>query len=121
MSLSIGQVSKLLNISVETLRYYENEKIVIPERNKNNLYREYSIWDIFDLTDCIKYRNMDFSINETRKMMRTNDLTYIQKQIDLRISGLEQNITDQQILLARMKEYQEQLRNAPPEYWKLLV
>ncbi len=113
MSLSIGQVSKLLNISVETLRYYEDEKIVIPQRNKANLYREYSIWDIFDLTDCIKYRNMDFSINETRKMMRTNDLPYIQKQIDLRISGLEQNITDQQILLARMKEYQEQIRNAP--------
>ncbi|MEH7080966.1 MerR family transcriptional regulator, partial [Bacillus velezensis] len=32
---SIGEVSKKLGISAHTLRYYEKEKIIIPDRNEN--------------------------------------------------------------------------------------
>lgn len=34
MSLKIGDVSKLLSMSPETIRYYESEKIISPTRNK---------------------------------------------------------------------------------------
>lgn len=44
--LSIGKVSKLLNISRDTLRYFEQENIVVPKKNAENNYRYYDDWDI---------------------------------------------------------------------------
>jgi DNA-binding transcriptional MerR regulator len=32
---SIGQVSQILGISAHTLRYYEKENIILPDRNEN--------------------------------------------------------------------------------------
>ena len=41
-SLTIKQVAKLYNVSIDTLRYYEKIGIVVPERDPNNGYRRYS-------------------------------------------------------------------------------
>ncbi|MDY5913407.1 MAG: MerR family transcriptional regulator [Inconstantimicrobium porci] len=45
MQYSIGQFSKLINISEYTLRYYENEKLITPDRD-NNGRRYYNDSDI---------------------------------------------------------------------------
>ncbi|MEN2767605.1 MerR family transcriptional regulator [Ornithinibacillus xuwenensis] len=41
MAYRIGELSKLIGISEHTLRYYEKEGLVVPERDKNNI-RHYS-------------------------------------------------------------------------------
>lgn len=68
MSLKIGDVSKLLSMSPETIRYYESEKIISPTRNKDSKYRRYEPWDIFHLMDCKRNRSLGLSIK---------DLTYL--------------------------------------------
>lgn len=37
MAYRIGELAKLININEHTLRYYEKEGLVIPERDKNNI------------------------------------------------------------------------------------
>lgn len=41
MAYRIGELSKLIGLSEHTLRYYEKEGLVVPERDKNNI-RSYS-------------------------------------------------------------------------------
>lgn len=36
MKYSIGEFSKLTNLGIHTLRYYEQEHLITPERNSNN-------------------------------------------------------------------------------------
>lgn len=42
MKLLTGQVSKIFNISKDTLRYYDKMGLLKPEINKSNGYRYYS-------------------------------------------------------------------------------
>ena len=43
----IGDVSEMLNMSSEMVRYYEKCGAIHPARNDNNQYREYCLNDIF--------------------------------------------------------------------------
>ncbi|BAQ56977.1 MerR family transcriptional regulator [Lactobacillus acetotolerans] len=45
MSYKIGKFAQLVNISIDTLRYYEKMQLIIPKRDKNNL-RIYDYRDV---------------------------------------------------------------------------
>lgn len=52
MNYSIGEFSQLTNLGIHTLRYYEHENLIMPERNSSNR-RRYSDKDI-EWIDFIK-------------------------------------------------------------------
>lgn len=68
--LSIGKMSKLSNISIRTLRYYDQINLFKPEYiNKENSYRYYSIQQLFYL-EIIKYlRKLNMPINDIKNAM----------------------------------------------------
>ncbi|KSU64567.1 hypothetical protein AS034_01660 [[Bacillus] enclensis] len=52
MKYRIGELSKEIGVSEHTLRYYEKEGLVIPERNENNIRyytEEHKLWAEFIL------------------------------------------------------------------------
>lgn len=57
MEYKIGEVSKILNISKEMIRYYEKQGILKPSRKEDNNYRTYSVMDVFLLMEL-------FAINQ---------------------------------------------------------
>ena len=57
MDYSIRDVSEILNLSREMIRYYEKHGVISPRRNDENNYRSYSIFDIFMLLDTLQYRS----------------------------------------------------------------
>nr|WP_129045678.1 MerR family transcriptional regulator [Companilactobacillus metriopterae] len=77
MMYKIGEFSKKVNISIDTLRYYEKECLIVPERIENNL-RVYNdkdlIWIEFikrlkltgmSIKNIKKYANLRYEGNET--------------------------------------------------------
>ena len=46
----IGELSKLYNIGVDSIRYYEQVGLLHPKRDPNNNYRLYTLEDIRKLT-----------------------------------------------------------------------
>ena len=56
MEYKIGEVSKILNISKEMIRYYEKQGILKPSRKEDNNYRTYSVMDVFLLMEIIRYQ-----------------------------------------------------------------
>lgn len=120
MSLTIGQVSQLFKLSSETIRYYEKEGLIHPRRKEGSTYRTYSSWDIFDLAECLRYRNMDFSLKETKNMMKHDDLKLIEETYASKIEIIKKDIAEKQIVLQSLKENYEKIKNASlnvGNYW----
>ena len=61
----IGDVSKILNISSEMIRYYEKCGFIKPDRN-NNKCRKYTLHDIFALTECLYYTSWKIKIADIK-------------------------------------------------------
>ncbi|WP_312093285.1 MerR family transcriptional regulator [Aminipila sp.] len=91
----IGELSKLFNISTDTLRYYDKIDLVKPEYDENNDYRYYSIRNFFKLSRILFLKNLDISLGEIKKYMgnkNTNNLLCLLKkkeeEIDVKINRL---------------------------------
>ena len=98
--LKIGQVAEMLNMSSDSLKFYEDKKLLFPKRNEDNGYREYSVLDILDILTINFYRNIDFEIKkiqDIRKSKSIDGLYDLLKQQQQKIEDeirLKQNILD---------------------------
>lgn len=66
--MNIGQAAKLSDLSVKTIRYYEDIELVKPERLDNG-YRDYSDADIHCLIFLKRSRGLGFTIDECRLLL----------------------------------------------------
>ena len=71
MDYSIGQVAKLLGLSIEGVRNYEKSEIITPKRT-DSAYRKYSYLDITSLIRAKAYRSLGFTLKETSQL--TNEM-----------------------------------------------
>lgn len=70
----IGELSKLCNISVKTLRYYDSEGLLAPDRiDKFTGYRYYSASKLADCYRIIALKELGFSLDEIRRQLTVGD------------------------------------------------
>lgn len=69
MEYKISDIAKILGVTTDTLRYYEKENIVTPQKDKNTNYRYYDFWDVNYLIDTLWYRSFGFSVKDIAKMI----------------------------------------------------
>ena len=67
--MNIGKASKLSELTVKAVRYYDNIGLVKPHQNIFSGYREYNEEDISKLKFVGKARKFNFSINECRELL----------------------------------------------------
>ena len=67
--MNIGKAANLSGLSVKTVRYYADIKIVEPARNVESGYRDYSSEDVAKLNFIGKARRFNFSIDECRELL----------------------------------------------------
>lgn len=111
MKLRIGHVAKLFDVKEETLRYYEKEGFLSPEKNPVNGYRQYRFQDILLLTDLLFYRDIGIPIADIHRIldgMEPEKITALidekQAEIQAEIRRLQQSRTK----LERWKEFHDQ-------------
>ncbi|MBU3088771.1 MerR family transcriptional regulator [Clostridium gasigenes] len=105
----IGEFSKITNLSVKTLRYYDEEKILLPSfRNDENGYRYYNEEDFQKAKLLVLLRELDFSISEIKDVLsicnNSEDLSYVfeeKKEI------IKKKIFQQEELLKKLNLYTE--------------
>ena len=101
--MNIGEVAKELNLSIDTLRYYEKMGL-IKEINKVNGKREYSEENIKDLKFILCMKSAGLSLKDIKKFLKYYEQG--DDTLDLRINILEKQRT---ILESEIKEKQETL------------
>lgn len=99
----IGTISKLLQIPVDTLRFYENAGLITPKKDAANGYRYYDVTDIADLLEYQRLRKMGFSGKNAQTLVQGATLTDYVTDMEKR----EQELGEQILATRRLNEYQE--------------
>ncbi|EDH0937253.1 MerR family transcriptional regulator [Listeria monocytogenes] len=117
MNYTIGAFSREVELSIDTLRYYEKEKLILPKRNEINR----RIYDSSDITwinfiKKLKQTGMPIKdIKEYAKLRYLGDqtieqrMTLLYKQYDILVEKREEIELYNQFLLNKIDIYKEML------------
>ena len=67
--MNISKASKLAELTVKAVRYYDNIGLIKPHQNIFSGYREYNEEDVLKLKFVGKARKFNFSIDECRELL----------------------------------------------------
>ena len=112
MKYKIGDVSKILGISPDLLRYYQKKGVVHPTMGENNNYRYYDAWDINFLIDCLWFKNFGFGIEQTAKLVSSSTFDDVMADMEEKREEIEASVRHQQLLLERADQYFTGMRRA---------
>lgn len=90
--MKIGEIAKITGLSVETIRYYETEGIVLPTRDDVSGYRQFELWDLFYVVECLFLRNLGMSVKESAKFIRQGTLEDMLDHIKRKRISLKEEI-----------------------------
>ncbi|MCK8624191.1 MerR family transcriptional regulator [Apilactobacillus xinyiensis] len=88
--LPIGTVMKLTDLTARQIRYYEEQKLVIPKRNEGNR-RMYSLNDIDELLEIKDYLSDGLNISDIKKIYAERASKKVEEQ-----KRLSKNLSDQE-------------------------
>lgn len=116
----IGEVAKLLGLTTQALRFYEQEGVVVPHKSESGT-RYYTTPDVIRLLAFKKYRLSEFSVQDISIHFKQGSLSDLVTQLDTQSDML---IAQSEILLKRarairsfertLREAQEQINRIVP-------
>ena len=89
--MTIKEVEEQLGLSRATIRFYEKENLLVPQRN-GNTYREYSEDDIAILKKIIIFRKLGFSVAEIKDFIEEN--VPLQELLEKNIQELQEKMNE---------------------------
>ncbi len=70
---SVNDLSKLASVSIRTLHHYDEIGLLVPNRNPQNGYREYSYEHLILLQQILIYRELEFSTRNIKDLLFAQD------------------------------------------------
>ncbi len=106
MEYSIGEFSKLTNLGIHTLRYYEHEGLIMPERNASNR-RCYSDKDLTWIEFIKRLKDTGMPIKEIKHyaQLRTDGDPTLSERMEMLVQ--HRQALDEQI--AQLQEHKTKL------------
>ena len=112
-------ICRILNITRETLRFYEKEGIISPEIDPDNRYRYYDDYQMYRIAECRRYQANEFSVSEIREMMDHDDLDQYIRRMEEKRSLFEKKAEEYFWLKEHTEEYLRVLKTIPEELGKI--
>lgn len=98
---SIGETAKINDISIKSLRHYDDIGLLKPKYIDNNNGYRYYTYDQFSFIDKIKrYKNIGMSLKDLKEVFQTQNLQLIEDFLKLQKKNLEQ----ERLRLEEMKQ-----------------
>lgn len=113
----IGKVSQQTGLSVDTIRYYEKERLLREPPRSEGGYRLYSERDVEHLLFVRKAQELGFTLAEIRELLlvqdeRTEACTHVRELIQNRLGSVRQKIEDLKKLESHLQEAQAKCEEA---------
>ena len=105
----VGELAEFYGVSVETIRFYEKVGIVNPLRNEENNYRSYSKEEVISLDYIMKLREMDFSIDEIKGILKKDKLADLYDAIGEKEEKIKEEIQVLEEKLSTLRTYKEKI------------
>lgn len=84
---SISEIARIFNITTNKIRFYEKKGLLLPIREKDNDYREFTDDDIIKLQSILLYRSIGLTIKDIKSILnnsgKENYLTHFNNQWEL--------------------------------------
>ncbi len=91
---TIGALSRFTGVSVHTIKYYEKIGLISSNRDEHSNYRSYNVRVCTDIYECLKYRNMDFSLKDTGILLKEADDHIFEQMMEQRSRELSRQIEE---------------------------
>ncbi|MGX9758305.1 MerR family transcriptional regulator [Clostridioides difficile] len=104
---TVGQVSKFLGMSRDTLKFYEEKGLVNPKKNVENGYREYNQFDIYDITTINFYREIDIEIKKIQEIRKSKSIDDLELLLEYKEQVILDEIKYKKILLKKIRLLKE--------------
>ncbi len=120
--ITISEISKLMNVSVHQIRYFEEKEILYPAYIDKNQYRMYGINEIYQLSHILLLRKLNVSVKQIKEcMMSYSASDYSQlftetlKEIE---SEIDQLMTLKDFIQKVLKEHNAS-QNKPENHYQM--
>lgn len=111
----IGEFSKITQVSIRMLRYYDEQKLLMPCKvDPSTGYRLYSASQIDELGRIVMLRDMGFSIKEMQKLLSHWDEACIREELEKQMEKTKETIRDQEQKLLQIQGYLNELNEQIP-------
>nr|WP_319215955.1 MerR family transcriptional regulator [uncultured Trichococcus sp.] len=104
MKYKISEVSKILNMPIDSIRFYEKKGIISPQKDKQTDYRVYDDWDINYLLEYKRFRKMDFSAQEIKKLLHETNFSDYLKLLEKNQESIKKKAVYYQLLEKKNEE-----------------
>ena len=114
MEYTTKDLSRILDVSTNTIRRFEGMGYLSSDRNEQNNYRKFTHSDVEKLMYVAKYRKVGFSHEEISEILQEDRTAAIERfqqkkdEIDAQIAhyqAISHNLKDDIILMKRVEEY----------------
>jgi len=107
----IGELARDLNVPVETIRYYEREKLLPEPRRTAGNYRLYSDAERDRLSFIRNCRSLDMTLDEVRALLAIKDSEKSCEEVNALLDSHIQHVADRISELRRLREQLQMLRD----------
>lgn len=73
MSMTIGELARAAGVGIETIRYYERERILPPPRRTPSGYRQYDETDVWRLAFIGRGKVLGFTLRDIAELLDAGD------------------------------------------------
>ena len=108
--LKIGELAKQTGLSVRTLHYYDEIKLLVPSHRTKADHRLYSDRDIIRLQQILSLRQLGLSLSEIQESLKSPDYS-LPREIELQRARLSEQIELSHTLLKRLNNIANELSN----------
>ena len=105
----IGEIAKRLNVSTDTLRYYEKQGLLSSSFRSRSGYRLYNDQDIAQLQFVLRAKKVGFTLNEIRELLAIkidkegHSCQQVKQFTEEKISYLEGKITELSLIVNSLR------------------
>ncbi len=108
---NIGEVAKILGLSKDKLRYYEEKGIIAPSQDDENNYRKYDYQDILAILSIEFYRSLDIDFKTIKSIHGKSRIDEIESVLELKKSEVRLEIERLRRIEARIEDLEAGCRN----------
>ena len=113
-----GQFAKKANISIRTVRYYDNQGLLKPSHTNEKGYRLYTDSDFAKLQKILTLKYLGFSLDEIRDMtLQDADRASLQDSLQMQLNLVRQKIVHWQMIEQSIEETSRMLEQKKTVNW----
>lgn len=118
----IGELSKLCNLSVKTLRFYDSEGLLVPDEiDKFTGYRYYSASKLNDCYRIIALKELGFNLSQIKAQLATDDHIRTDDILDAKLAELNALIEKAQGQAEKIERLKNELAKGESKMYHVII